>query len=117
VETLTDFLKNATLLTLLTLLITVISILFGIVILIFARRQRPMYWVLAIATLPLLAGLVTLYVDNRTLDTGRGMFGRLTDHAIAAGRRDALITAVIGSVGAIVVFLLGVLGLRRKSTV
>jgi len=114
VETLTDFLKNATLLTLLTLLTTVISILVGIAVLVFARVRRPMYLIVAAAALPLLSGLLTMYVDNRELDTGYGMFGRLSAKAIAAGRRDALITACIGAAGAVLMVLMGIVGLKSK---
>ena len=114
VETLTDFLKNATVLTLLTILITLISILGSIVVLIFARGQRLFYWLVGAATLPLLFGLLSMYVDNRLLDTGMGMFGKLSSEAIAAGRRDARITACIGVGGALVVFLMSEFGLKKS---
>jgi hypothetical protein len=114
VETLTDFLKDATFLTLLTLLTTVISILVGIAVLVLARTRRPMYVIIAAATLPLLAGLLTMYVDNRQLDSGYGMFGRLSAEAIAAGRRDALITGCIGAAGAVLTGLIGIVGLKLK---
>jgi hypothetical protein len=55
-----------------------------------------------------------MYVDNRLLDTGMGMFGKLSNEAIAAGRRDALITACIGVGGALVVFLMGEFGLKKN---
>ncbi len=113
-ETLTDFLKNATLLTLLTLLTTVISVLVGIAVLVFARTRRPMYVIVAAAALPLLSGLLTMYVDNRELDTGYGMFGRLSAKAIATGRRDALITGCIGAAGAVLMVLMGIVGLKLK---
>jgi hypothetical protein len=99
VETLSDFLKHATLLTLLTLLTTLISILVGVAVLVFARTRRPMYLMVVAAALPLLSGLLTMYVDNRQLDTGHGMFGRLSAEAIAAGRGEALVTACIGAAG------------------
>jgi hypothetical protein len=73
-----------------------------------------MYWLVGAAVLPLLSGLLTMYVDNRDLDTGHGMFGPLNVEAIAVGRQRALITACIGAAGAIALALMGVVGLKLK---
>jgi len=73
-----------------------------------------MYWIVGAAVLPLLCGLLTMYVDNRELDTGYGMFGRLSAKAIAAGRRDALITACVGAAGAVLMAAMGFVGLKLK---
>ena len=83
-------------------------------VLIFAQRERAFYRLIGAAMLPLCSGLLTMYLDNRFLDTGRGMFGRLISEAIAAGRRDAIITACIGASGAMVVFLMGLFGLKKN---
>jgi len=73
-----------------------------------------MYWLIAVAALPLLIGLLTMYVDNRMLDTGFGMFGSLSAEAIAVGRRDALINAGIGATAAALLVLMGMSGLRYR---
>jgi hypothetical protein len=73
-----------------------------------------MHWLLAIAVLPLLSGLLTMYLENRILDRGFGMFGRLSAEAIGAGRREALIAVFIGVTGTIVLVFIGLLGLKRK---
>jgi len=73
-----------------------------------------MYLIIATAALPLFSGLLTMYVDNRQLDSGYGMFGRLSAGAIAAGRRDALITGCIGAAAALLMGLIGIVGLKLK---
>jgi asparagine N-glycosylation enzyme membrane subunit Stt3 len=113
-ESLTNFLKDLGLLSLLNILVTVILILAGFVTLIVARTRRAIYRLLAIASLPLLLGALSMYVKNRALDEGYGMFGRLNAQEIVAGRREALIIACIGAAGTIVLVLIGLFGLKRN---
>jgi len=70
---------------------------------------------MGIAAVPLITGLVTMYLKNRILDRGFGMFGRLSPEAIAAGRREALIGACIGALAAVLMLLMGVVGLKLKN--
>jgi len=63
-------------------------------------------WLLVFAILTTLVGLMTMYFENRIVDTGVGMFARLTPEAIAAGRREALINAGIGIAGTIIILSL-----------
>jgi hypothetical protein len=106
VEALTDFIKNAGLFTLLHFLITAILIFVGIALFAFARTRRAMMWFLIIGILPVVSGILTMFLKNRILDSGIGMFGRLSPEGIAAGRREALVDLVGGFTGGIAILLL-----------
>lgn len=112
-ESLTNFLRDLGLFSLLNVLVTVMLIIAGFITLIVARRRKAFYRLLAIASLPLLLGALTMYVKDRVLDEGYGMFGRLRAQEIVAGRREALIIACMGATGTIVLALIGLFGLKR----
>ena len=76
-----------------------------------------MYGLLVAALVPVLLGLLALFLKYRLLAGGFGMFGRLSDEAIAAGRREALVIACIGATGTVVLVLIGFLGLALKKNV
>ena len=116
-ETVTDFLKNCSLLDLLVIVVTLILILAGILILIVGRSRSLMYGFLLVASAPLLLGLLAMFVKHRLLARGFGMFGRLSDEAIAAGRQEALVIACVGATGTVVLVLIGLVGLALKKNV
>ena len=105
-ETLTDFVKNAGFFTLLHFFLTAILIFVGISFFLFARARRAMWWFLGIGLGPALSGILTMYFKNRILDTGMGMFGRLSPEALAAGRREALIDLGVGIAGTMIILVL-----------
>src|SRR5258706_10494530 len=109
-----DFLRHATLLDLLNLLIAIMLILAGTVTLIVARSRRSMYCLIATAVFPLLLGLLTMYMDNRIIDRWVGMAETLNAEGIAASRQDASINAGIGAAAAALLVLMGMIGLRFK---
>ena len=113
-EAVGDFVKNLGLLDLLIIVLTVILILAGILILIFGRSRRLIYGFLSAAVLPLLLGLLGLYLKNLALDRGFGLVGHLSAEGIAAARREALIIAAIGVGGTFVLVLMGLMGLALK---
>ena len=109
-----DFLRHATLLDLLNLLIAIMLILAGTVTLMVARSRRSMYCLIATAVFPLLLGLLTMYMDNRIIDKWVGMAETLNAEVIAASRREASINAAIGATAAALLVLMGMIGLRSK---
>jgi hypothetical protein len=114
VELLVDFLKNAGLLDLLVILVTLILILTAVFKLVFFRRLRSMRRLLVISPVPLILGLVAMYVRNRMLDRGIGMFGGFSNTAIALGRRDALLIACFGAIGTLVMTSIALIGLTLE---
>jgi hypothetical protein len=98
-EALTDFIKNAGLVTLLHFSVTGILFLVSLGFLLSAPTRRQMSWFLGIGILPALSGILAMYFKNRVLDTGRDAFGPLGPEAIAAGRREALINLGVGVAG------------------
>jgi hypothetical protein len=60
VETLTDFLKNCSLLDLFVILVTVILFLAGLVVLVVARSRKSMYRLLVVALVPFVLGVLCI---------------------------------------------------------
>ena len=113
-EALTEFVKHATLLTFLNFLIVIVFILLGVTVAIVARNRKAMKGLLAISFVPAFSGILTTYFQNRILDSGQGMFGRLSPHAIALGRRDALISGGVGVAGTALLLLIRAFSMRIK---
>src|SRR5437016_5324661 len=105
-ESLTDFVKQAGLFTLLHFFTTAILLLISIAFFIFARSKRAMWWFLGIGVLPVVSGILAMRLKNRLLDTGIGMFGELSPQAIASGRLEAIIDLGVGAAGTILILLL-----------
>jgi hypothetical protein len=116
VETLTDFVKNLTLLELLTIVVAAILTPIGIVTSIAAKKRKAMYWLLAIGLVPLLLSVLSLCVQKRALDYGLDWFGRRMDaEAIARGWHEALISSSIGAMGTVIIVSTTLLALRRRA--
>lgn len=113
-EALTEFVKHATLLTLLNFLIVIVFLLLGVTVAIVARSRKAMKGLLAISFVPAFSGILTTYFQNRILDSGQGMFGRLNPHAIALGRRDALISGGVGVAGTALLLIIRAFSIRTK---
>lgn len=116
-ETVTDFLKSRGLLDLLVILVTIVLILAGILISIVSESRKPIHQLLVVAFVPLLLGLLDMFVKNRLLDRRFGFMGPLSVEAVALGRRDAIVIACIGATGTVVLVLIGFLGLALKKNV
>ena len=74
-EALTEFVKHATLLTLLNFLIVTVFLLIGVGIAIGARSRKAMKWLLAISFVPAFSGILTTHFQNRILDSGQVCLG------------------------------------------
>ena len=113
-EALTEFVKHAGLLTLLNFLIVIVFLLLGVTIAIFARSRKAMKGLLAISFVPAFSGILTTYFQYRIIDSGLGMFGQLSPHAIALGRRDALISGGVGVAGTVLLLSIRAFSIRMK---
>ena len=111
-QAVTDFLRNSGLLDLLNILTAAIFMLVGLVAWIVSESPRHIYKLLGLGMVPLLIGLLTMYVDYRT--SGISMFGTPDGAAIAARRQAALINGIIGALAALVFMATGMLGRKRK---
>jgi hypothetical protein len=116
INVVTDFIKDAGLFTLLHLLVTAILVVAGIGLFLFARTRKAMWWFLGIGILPGLSGILIMYIKNRLLDTGMGLFAPLSVEAIAAGRREARIDLVVGVVGTMLILSLRAWRLRLNKS-
>ena len=113
-QAVTDFLKYAGFLDLLNRLTAVTFVVVGLVSF-FSRRMSRMNNLPTLAIVPLLVGLLTMSVDRYTLENGPFMYGRPSAAAIVAGRRDALINAIIGALGGLVFAATVILSRKRAS--
>lgn len=112
-EALTDFIKNAGGLTLLHFLVTGILLLVAIIMFIAARSHTAMPWFTIISFVPVLSGILSMYLKNRLLETEMGKFGRLSSEAIAEDREAIICAATaIGATGTTLMVLLRVLRTR-----
>ena len=115
-ETLTDFFENLTLLELLTIVVAAILTPIGIVTSIAAKRRESIYRLLAIGSVPLLLGVLSLWAEKRALDYGLDLFGRRMDaNAIARGWHEALISASIGATGTVILVFTTLLTRQRRA--
>jgi hypothetical protein len=104
---LTEFIRNAGLISLLNLLLITLCIVAGLVFFFRARATGHMRWFLGVGILPTISGILAMYFKLKITNAGIGLFGRLGPEAIAVGRREALVNLVIG-----VAASAGILGLR-----
>ena len=113
-ETLSNFLKFSTPLDWLTILAAVILIFVGLIMLIAVRRRTAMYFLLGIAVVPLLLGLLTTYLKNREIERIMSLVEPVDAEAAEAGRREALISTYLGATGTAIVELIGAIGIVIK---
>ena len=113
-ETFSNFLKFSTPLDWLTTLAAVILIFVGLIMLIAVRRRTAMYFLLGIAVVPLLLGLLTTYLKNREIERIMSLVEPVDAEAAEAGRREALISTYLGATGTAIVELIGAIGIVIK---
>jgi len=113
-ETFSNFLKFSTPLDWLTIFSAAILIFVGLIMLIAVRRRTPMYFLLGIAIVPILLGLLTTYLKNREIERMLSMVESVGAEAAEAGKREALISTYIGAAGTVIVELIGAIGIVTK---
>ena len=105
-EALTDFIKNASLFTVLHLFISIVVLLVGFVVTILTRSRAGGTWFLLIGIIPALSGILAWRFENDIANHRRAMFGLLDDAGVAAVHREALVDLIVGFVVAAVVLSL-----------
>ena len=73
-----------------------------------------MYVVLATALAPVLLGILSTYMKNREIERVLKMIESVGVEAVAAGRREAMISTYVGASGTAVVALIGLVGVAVK---
>jgi hypothetical protein len=98
-EALTDFIKNASLFTVLHFFITTLVLVVGVALMLVRGRVGGI-WFLVIGFIAALSGILAWYFANDIADHRLAMFGPLSDAGAAAVRREALIDLIVGLAGA-----------------
>jgi hypothetical protein len=111
--TVVEFIKNADLITILDFLIITASILAGFGLFLFARTKSRIRWFLLIGMVPLLSGILAMYLKYRY--AGVAMLGPWSAAAAVADRHEGLIGFAAGVTGSIAVLLLGTIHQRSIS--
>jgi hypothetical protein len=106
VESLTDFIKNAGLFTLLHLFMTGIFILAAIVLFFSASTRSAMWAWRGIGIVPAVSGILLWYLRNRSLNTAIGLMSDLIPEDVSGIRREARINLLVGLAGTIVISVL-----------
>jgi len=98
-ESLTDFIKDAGLFTVLHFSITTIVLVVGLAMML-VRSRVSGTWFLVIGFIAALSGILAWQFENDIATHRLAMFGPLSDAGVAAVRREALIDLIVGLVGA-----------------
>lgn len=118
-ENLIPFLKSSSAVDwcfiILVVFIAVMLIPVGLWIVIASRRRKSIYFLLAMAFLPLLLALLGTYVRIRTIETQTAPYQDANAEVIAAWIREAWIMTYIGALGSLVPALIAVTGLVVKN--
>jgi len=117
-EILISFLKHSSVFELLiiivVILITLVMIPTGIWIVIASRSRKPIYFLLVLATLPLLLSLLGTFVTVWRTEKLIAEFPDVSAEVVTTARREAWITTYIGAAGTILIELIAVPGLILK---
>ena len=98
-ESLTDFIEDAGLFTVLHFSITTLVLVVGLAMML-VRSRVGGTWFLVIGFIAALSGILAWYFENDIANHRLAMFGRLSDAGVAAVRREALIDLIVGLAGA-----------------
>ena len=104
-EALTDFIKEASLFTVLHFLITTLVLVVGLVMML-VRSRVSGTWFLVTGFIAALSGILAWRFENDIANHRRAMFGLLDDAGVAAVHREALVDLIVGFVVAAVVLSL-----------
>jgi hypothetical protein len=109
-DSILDFIKNAGLITVLTFLIVVICVLIGFGLFWFARSTAAMRCFLFVGIVPVLSGILALYLKFKYADVV--LKGMATPATIAANRKEGVIDLIAGLVTGLTILLLATI--RRR---
>ena len=109
-EAVTNFIKNASLITVINFFIFVTFVLIGFALFFFARTKSAMRWFLLIGIVPITSGILAMYLKYKYADTV--MTDGATPETIAASHREGLIDLAAGAAGFMVILIL--MTVRRR---
>jgi hypothetical protein len=109
-DSILDFIKNAGLITILTFLTAVICVLIGLGLFFFARSTAARRCWLFIGIVPVLSGILALYLKFKYANAV--LKGMATPATIAANRKEGVIDLIVGSATGLTILLLATI--RRR---
>ena len=109
-ESVLDFIRNAGLVTVFTFLIVAFCVLIGFGLFVFARTTATLRWFWLIAILPVLSGILGLYLKFKYANVT--MFGMASPQMIAANHREGIIDFFVGTAAGITILLFAMI--RRR---
>ena len=109
-EAVTNFIKNASLITVINFFIFVTFVLIGSSLFFFAQTKSAMRWFLLIGIVPITSGILAMYLKYKYADTV--MTDGATPETIAASQREGLIDLAAGAAGFVVILIL--MTVRRR---
>lgn len=99
------------------MLMTLVLILGSLVLLFVLRGRKPFFFVVAVAILPLFGGLLSTFLKyqqmGRALEMAEGVPAEVVESAMA----EAWMITYIAAAGALVIALIGVIGIVMKKPV
>ena len=113
-EALTDFLKHATVLDWLVIFVTLLLIAIALLLLFVLRSSKPFIIVVVSGTIPLAGGLLSTFLKYQQAQRALEMIGDVSAEVIEGAHAEAWIISYIGLVGAIIIAVLGLIGVATK---
>ena len=109
-DSIVEFIKNAGLVTITTFLIVIVCVLMGLGLFLFARATVAVRWLLLVGIVPVLSGILALYLKFKY--AGVVMMGMPTPETIAASKREGIIDVIAGLTAGAAILLLAIV--RRQ---
>lgn len=113
-ETLQTFLKFSTILDWLVILLTLFLIVVSVLLLLLLRSPKPFYFVIVSAVLPVLGGLLSTFLKYQYAQRAMEELGAVAAEVVERGRAEAWIITYLAAIGAIIIALIGFLGVFLK---
>jgi hypothetical protein len=113
-ETLHNFLRFSTILDWLVIFITLFLMLVAVLLLIVLRSRTPFYFVIVSAVLPILGGLLSTFMKYQYAQRALENLGVVATEAVEHARAEAWIITYLAVTGAIIIALIGFLGVFLK---
>jgi len=117
VETLISFLKFSSVLDWLVMLMTLVLILVSLVLLFALGGRKPFYFVVALALVPLCGGLLSTFLKYQQMGRALEEMERLPADVIASATAEAWMITYVAAAGALVIALIGIVGIVMKKPV
>ena len=113
-ESLITFLKFSTILDWLVICLTLFLIMVAALLLIVLRSPKPFYFVIVSAVLPILGGLLSTFMKYQYLNRAIENVGAVSAEVVERARAEAWIITYLAAIGALIIALIGFLGVFLK---